>query len=423
MQDKQRVLDLFSEHQEALYTLGDQLFQSPELGFREQTTNSLITSYLDEAGIGYTNDIAVTGIKATIGTGNYHIGLIAEMDAVAVGSQDNIHNFHCCGHSVQVAVMLAVFKTLHQSGILDALDGKVSFIATPAEEYIDLDYRRELVRQGKIRYLSGKQNMIAAGVFDDLDCVLSTHVTGDQTILFDVNSSLAGFTVKKISFVGKASHSGAAPHLGKNALHGASLCLTALSYLQEQFPREANVHIHPVLTQSGASMNIIPDMAVLETYVRANTKDHLMDAQSKLDLCAQHCAQALGLECIIENTVGYMPLTQSKPLCDVVYNNMLSICDKDKIAKDLVSGASGDIGDLGFLLPAVQFGFSGIDGRIHSDQFSIRDKQHVYGNTGRVVLGTVIDLLSNPSLQVNNPRFAQDKEYYVKHWLMQDTAK
>lgn len=41
--------------------------------------------------------------------------------------------------------------------IIDELGGKVTFMATPAEEYIELDYRQSLKDEGKIKFFSGKQ--------------------------------------------------------------------------------------------------------------------------------------------------------------------------------------------------------------------------------------------------------------------------
>ena len=37
----------------------------------------------------------------------------------------------------------------------------------PAEEFVDLEYRENLIREGKIRMKSGKQELIASGFFKD----------------------------------------------------------------------------------------------------------------------------------------------------------------------------------------------------------------------------------------------------------------
>ena len=158
----------------------------------------------------------------------------------------------------------------------------------------------------------------------------------------------------------------------------------------------------------------------MESYIRANTLDELMLAGEKFDLCAIHSAKALGLECEIINATGYMPLAQSEEINQVVYRHMLEICEDEKIVKRVVSGASGDVGDLGYLVPTVQFGFSGMKGRIHSSEFEIADEENVYIHTAEIVLKTVCDLLANPELQVKNNDFSERKEFYMKHWLKKE---
>ncbi|MCC8126824.1 MAG: amidohydrolase [Clostridiales bacterium] len=406
------------EHGDELIALGRVLFACPEPGFKEEKTNEILTSFLTENGIACRNDLSLTGIRADLGSGTgYHIALVADMDALMIKEGERSYPFHSCGHSIQTAVMAYVLKLLKDSGMVERLGGTVSFIATPAEEFIDLDYREGLRREGRILSCSGKQDMIAHGVFDDIDCVLTMHINGDTDTLFDVGSTLAGFMVKKAVFQGQAAHSGAAPHLGRNALHGASLCLDALAYMKDQFPAQAGIQIHPVLSSCGGSMNVIPDEAVLESYVRANTLEDLMEAGARFDRCAVHCAQALGLECRIENRTGYMPLKQSGELNRLIYSHMREICGDEKIVHGVISGASGDVGDLGYLLPSVQFGFSGMRGRIHSAQFEIVDEENAYLHTAQIVMKTVRDLLSHRELQVKNRDYTARKEFYLKKWL------
>ncbi len=54
---------------------------------------------------------------------------------------------HTCGHNIQIAGMLGAAVGLVKSGVLEHLDGKVSFMATPAEEFIELEYREQLKRK------------------------------------------------------------------------------------------------------------------------------------------------------------------------------------------------------------------------------------------------------------------------------------
>jgi metal-dependent amidase/aminoacylase/carboxypeptidase family protein len=308
---------------------------------------------------------------------------------------------------------LSVLKALLDSGIMDETDCRVSFFFTPGEEYIDFSYRDGLIAQGKIEFRSGKQNMIALGCFDGVDCVLSAHANGDIGTKFDVDSTLAGFMAKKAAFVGRAAHSGAAPHLGRNTLHGAMLAMNAISFLKDQFDPERGLRLNPVLTEGGGSVNVIPDETILETYVRANDNETLFEACRRVDACLEHCARALELQCFITDAAGYLPLKQSKKLNQTVKKNMLLFCEAEEIVENPVSGASGDVGDLGVLIPTIQFGFSGIRGRFHDDSFEISDYENCYVTSGKVMLGTIYDLLMEKNHRVYPEEFEQRKKDYL----------
>ena len=77
-------------------------------------------------------------------------------------------------------------------------------MAVPAEEFIEIAYRKELIRQGRIRFLGGKAELLARGLFDDVDIALMMHATPDaKKIAFQ---SANGCIVKTIRFTGKAAH-------------------------------------------------------------------------------------------------------------------------------------------------------------------------------------------------------------------------
>ena len=414
MLTKEELLEYLEKEKQAIYQRGDAFFQCAELGFREVETAKKITDLLDEWGVSYKKEVALTGVIATLGTGDgYHIAFVADIDALP--RKDGRGNIHSCGHSIQTTMGLSLLKALHDSGILEKTDAKVSFFFTPAEEYIDFEYRDRLIASGKLEFRSGKQNMIALGCFDGVDCVLSAHANGDEGTKFDVDSTLAGFMAKKAIFMGRAAHSGAAPHLGRNTLHGATLAMNAISFLKDQFAVEKGLRLNPILTVGGGSVNTIPDETVMETYVRANDNETLFEACRRFDGCVEHCAKALDLEYKISNTVGYLPLTQSKGLNNVVRENMLRHCSSDEIVESPVSGASGDVGDLAFLIPTIQFGFSGVKGRFHDDSFEICDYKNCYITAGKVMLGTIYDLITNPNCRVQqneNEYIGKKLEYF-----------
>ncbi len=412
MLTKEELLQYIENERQVIFQRGEEFFQCAELGFCEVQTAKKITDLLDAWGVSYQKEVALTGVIATLGEGDsYHIAIVADIDALP--RKDGKGNIHSCGHSIQTTIALSVLKTLHESNIMEQTDCRVSFYFTPAEEYIDFEYRDRLIAEGKLEFPSGKQNMIALGCFDGVDCVLSAHANGDEDTKFDVGSTLAGFVAKKAVFMGRAAHSGAAPHLGRNSLHGAILAMNALSFLKDQFPAEKGLRLNPVLTEGDGSVNTIPDRTVLETYVRANDNETLFEACKRFDGCLEHCAKALELDCLISNTAGYLPLAQSKELNRVIRENMLRYCTQEEIVNSPVSGASGDVGDLSFLIPTIQFGFSGVKGRFHDDSFQIWDYENCYVTSTKVILGTVYDLLVEPRNRVCHKEYQQRIMEYI----------
>lgn len=415
---KNELLEYIDRYKEELRLQGRALFTTPELGFCEQNTAQLISSFFDAHNIAYEKNISRTGIKVTIGNGEgYHIGVLADMDAMLVQGPDGEMKIHSCGHSVQVTMLMALALIFTESRFMDEVEGKITFLFTPAEEFICLEERKQFVESGEVKFLSGKQDMIANGIFDGMDCILSAHINGEEGKVFDVNSTLAGFTRKQVIFHGKAAHSGATPYLGRNALHGATLAIQALSFLTDQFAPEQGIRLYPVLKKGGISSNAIPDEAILESDLRANKTDTLLELEEKFDCCVKACAKALGLTCDIVDTIGYMPLKQSEKINEAVLENMKLYCKEENILRNTVSGAAGDIGDVGYLLPTIQLGFSGMKGRFHSHDFQIVEEDFVYGDVIKVMAGTIYDIFMHSEYQVKTDSYKERKEFYLKNWL------
>lgn len=391
--DKQELFRAIDGAGEEIIRRGRALFDCPEPGFQERGTEAIICRCLDGWGVPYEKDVALTGVVARLGQGGRHVAVVADMDALPRKGGGCIHS---CGHSIQVNDALAALYALlpcHRAG---GLGGRVTFFFTPAEELTDPAGREALLSSGAVLGRSGKLDMIARGLFDGVDCAVSLHAASYEGRKFDINTTLTGFLTKRAVFHGRAAHSGAMPHQGRNALHGAVLAETALGFLKDQFPPEGCVRVFPVIQNVSGGVNIIPDEAALETYVRAADREILQDASKKFDDCVHGCAAALGLTVKVETRPGYLPLVQCREMGRIAAENMALFVDWEDILEGGVSGASGDIGDVGSLVPTIQFGFSGVSGAFHSDDFSVRDEEFCYLTVSKVLAATVSDLLSHP---------------------------
>ena len=57
--------------------------------------------------------------------------------------------------------------------------------------------------------------------------------------------------------------------------------------MRETFRDKDTVRVHPIMTKGGDLVNVIPNEAVIETLVRANNTEAILDASEKTDSCCR----------------------------------------------------------------------------------------------------------------------------------------
>lgn len=146
--------------------IGEEILKRPELGFKEKETSKLLKKVFDSLNLKFIDDLAITGVKAQ-SYGKSHdlkVAIIVEMDAVICPAHPYADPAtgaaHSCGHNAQIASMLGAAIGLVAGGAIKELDGDVAFMAVPAEEFVELEYREKLQSQGRIRFFGGKQELI-----------------------------------------------------------------------------------------------------------------------------------------------------------------------------------------------------------------------------------------------------------------------
>jgi len=384
----------------SIIDLGDQLFMTPELGYKEFKTKKIITDFLNKNGFEIENECFETAFSVSLGKGHPHIGLIAELDAIPTlghpyANVDDNNAAHACGHSTQCAQMIGVMVALKKA---DFKQGKVTLFFTPAEEYTDIDYRRQLIRDGKINYFGGKINMLQKGLFDDVDCLIHTHAYSAYQYRYSVASHLGGFVFKRLIFKGKAAHAAVCPDEGNNALNAFILFQNAMAMLRETYRDDDHVRVHGMVNEGGQTVNSIPERVVYDMYVRSLSTDKVVELSKTVDNVATHCAAALNCSCTIETDPGYIPLVQSRLINELIVKNCLKYCDEKELLYDEISIAASDLGDLSNFIPTVELGYGGFKGFAHSRDFMIVDKERIYLETADVITNTVLDLLNDPEL-------------------------
>jgi metal-dependent amidase/aminoacylase/carboxypeptidase family protein len=186
-------------------------------------------------------------------------------------------------------------------------------MAVPAEEPIEIEWRRELFREGKLFFLGGKQEFIKDGYFETVDISLANHMSTNTEWKIAVRGGEGpqpggvGFMGKMITFKGAEAHSGAAPWNGVNALNAATIAMHAIDAQRDTFKDGDAVRVHYFITKGGDAVNIVPSEVTMEMMIRAASVDAIKDASMKVDRAVKGGALAMGAEAVIDNIPGYLP--------------------------------------------------------------------------------------------------------------------
>lgn len=455
---KRLALAEIERKREEIISLGEEILRHPELGYQEYRTSALVRGRFGQAGLADIRTCALTGVRAML-YGNAApdpvcLCVMGELDAVLSPA----HPFadpatgaaHACGHNAQIAGMIGCAYGL--TAVKKYLGGNVCFLAAPAEEYVQLDYRLKLRSEGRIRYLGGKQQLIAEGAFDDIDMAMMVHGetreqrgaesqdsfsgsddfggTGSIGNMSGISRSAcsvhivpnpvsSGFIGKNIRFTGKEAHAGGAPWDGVNALNAAVLAMDAIHMQRETFRDEDKVRVHPIITKGGDLVNTVPADVRLESYVRAASVEAMTAANEKVNRCINGAAYAIGAGAEIEDLPGYLPMDQNPLLADIFAANAKELLPDASVESVLPFCGSTDVGDLSCLLPAIQPTVSGFIGAIHSCDFRIADPVPAYLVPARLMAMTAIDLLygdAASAYEIKRKYPRRTKEYYESLW-------
>lgn len=256
---KKAVCAEIEQSREQIVGVGEDIMDEPELGFKEDKTAAKVGAFFGDIGLEYRDHLALTGVKAVLpgDKPGPTVALMGELDALVVPDHPRADRAtgaaHACGHNAQIAGLMGAALGLARTGANRELAGDVVFFAIPAEEYVEIDYRMQLVNEGKTTFLGGKPELIELGFFDDIDMAVMIHTSSGELVegSVGVTASSNGFLAKTIRFIGKAAHAGVAPEKGINALQAANVALVAINGLRDTFRDADAVRVHPIITKGG----------------------------------------------------------------------------------------------------------------------------------------------------------------------------
>lgn len=214
----------------------------------------------------------------------------------------------------------------------------------------------------------------------------------DNLVCLDAKS--VGFVMKNVTFRGKSVHA-AKPYDGVNALNAAALAILGIHTARERFREEDKIKVHFIVTGGGDVVNVVPDKVTLECQVRASNTPAMMKASEDVDAALRGAAMMVGAEVDIETIVGYQPFNQSEELGKVFESVAEEFMDKECIHHDINMTGSSDIGDVSYLLPAIQPMVGGFVGQLHAKEFSVHDDYTAYVLPAKIMALTAVRLLEN----------------------------
>ena len=367
------VLARVAAHSERFGAVSRQIWESPELGFHELKSSALLRDELRANGFTIADAVAgmPTAFTASWGSGKPVIGILGEFDALPGLSQKDVPTEdpvtagapgHGCGHNLlgsgAALAAVAVKEEMQARG----LKGTIRYYGTPAEE-------------GG----GGKIYMIHAGLFRDVDVVLTWH-PGDANRV-NLHSSLAN-NGAKFKFYGIASHAAAAPEKGRSALDGALLMLHAIEMLREHVPQETRMHY--IISNGGSAPNVVPAFSEVTMVARHPETPTLEGIWQRILKCAQAGALATETRVEVEQSTNYANILPNDALSALVGRNMRqaggyeytaeerrfaeemqksfsaakNLPGPDKILADASEGsgpASSDVGDVSWNVPTLSF--------------------------------------------------------------------
>ncbi|MEP1094759.1 MAG: amidohydrolase [Cyclobacteriaceae bacterium] len=307
---KEIIKDLNSKH-DYYSAIAQNLWENPELGYLEENSATLLQDELKKAGFKVEKGVAgiPTAFTATFGSGKPVIGILGEFDALPGMSQVAEPELkariegapgHACGHHL--------FGTGSMAGAIAAKDwlkktgktGTIRFYGTPAEE-------------GG----SGKVYMVRAGLFDDVDAVISWHPMDKNTSNPSTNlATISG----KFRFKGNSSHAAAAPERGRSALDGVEAMNNMVNMLREHTTESTRIHY--AITKGGNAPNIVPAEAEVYYIVRHSNRNEVKSVWNRVLKAANGAAEGTETSVEVEIIGGTYDRLPNEALATIMHHNL-----------------------------------------------------------------------------------------------------
>jgi len=308
MQNTDEIWRLVDAKKTDFEALSDRVWGMPELLYTEFKSSAEHVAMLEQQGFRISTGLAgiPTAIMGEAGEDGPVIAILGEYDALPGLSQEAgvaEHrpvvaggNGHACGHNLLGSASMLAATAVKDYLEAHGLKGRVRYYGCPAEE-------------GG----AAKAFMVREGCFSDVDIAISWHPNAFPGVT--EADSLANTRID-FTFVGRASHAAAAPHLGRSALDAVELMNVGVNYMREHMPSDARIH-YAMIETGGSAPNVVQARARVRYSVRAATAPEMVKLVERVKKVAE--GAALMTETKVEATIlsavsdllGNTPLEQA----------------------------------------------------------------------------------------------------------------
>ena len=304
----------------------DSIFSFSELGYQEHETAAYVTGLLEKEGFRISRGVAgmPTGFVATWGSGKPVIGLMADIDGLPETSQKPGVAYHAplipngpghgeghnAGQAVNVTAAIVVKNLMEKYKI----PGTLRLYPGVAEEL-----------------LGSRTYMVNAGLFKDLDVMLSSHISSDFTTAHGFPSG-SGLVSTQYSFHGRSAHGAGSPWMGRSALDAVELMNAGWNYRREHLRPEHRSHY--VIVHGGDQPNVVPPEATVWYFFREWDYDRIRELHALGTKIARAAADMTDTT-MTERVLGAAwPGHFNKPVAEALYANIQRVGMPEWSAED-----------------------------------------------------------------------------------------
>jgi aminobenzoyl-glutamate utilization protein B len=169
--------------------------------------------------------------------------------------------------------------------------------------------------------IGSRTYMVNAGLFKDVDAMLSTHIASDFGTGYGPIGS--GLVSVEYTFRGRSAHSAGSPWSGRSALDAVELMNVGWNYRREHLRTDQRSHY--VITQGGDQPNVVPPVAKVWYYFREWDYQRIKELHEIGTQIAKGAAMMTETE-MSERVLGAAwPGHFNKPLAEALHSNIKAV--------------------------------------------------------------------------------------------------